>query len=153
VLISWRSLLLTAVLSMATGWLGAQMGVRWAVRTYPGPVAGAIQKTLRESLRDELKLSDQQRQAINAIEARYAPQNQLLQARMLAVNDEVIRALVHSLDAPAQMEIATAHLASAVAALQRATLLEMVEIQSELSDEQRAALNGRLAELLSRRST
>jgi nickel and cobalt resistance protein CnrR len=153
VLISWRSLLLTVILSMATGWLGAQMGIRWAVRTYPGPVAGAIQKTLHETLHAELKLNDEQRRRINAIETNFAPQNRLLQAQIRAVNDEVVRAVMHSLDAPEQMESATAHMASAVAALQRQTLLEVQEIQKALSDAQRAVLDDRLAELLIRRST
>lgn len=146
-IIHWRSLLLTIALSLATGWIGAQIGIRYTMIKYPGPASGAIESVLRQTL-PTLQLTDAQQRAIDAISAQYDPQSVRLRQQVRAVNAELASALVGSVEDDTQIESSAAHLGKAVNALQQEAMLQVQQVRKVLTAPQRAVLDAKVSEAL-----
>jgi hypothetical protein len=144
----WLSIGLTVIIALAAGWFGSELGVQRTLRSFPGPVSGAIRFAIKRSLTSDLRLSADQTRAIAALNARYEPRRQALTAEMAAAHEDLTRTLVGQSDYGPQARAAALRRNTVNAQLQELLSLYLMDVRRELTPAQRQTLDGNLSKVL-----
>jgi hypothetical protein len=144
----WLSIGLTVIVSLAAGWFGSELGVQRTLRSFPGPVSGAIRFAVKRTLSSDLHLSADQTRAIAALNARYEPRRQALAAEMVAAREDLARALVGQTDYGPEARAVALRRDTANEQLQELLSLYLMEVRRVLTPAQRSVLDRNLSKIL-----
>lgn len=64
----WRTIFATLAFSVVAGLLGSRLGIQRAIEIFPGPVSGAINLALKQTVHGALELSEEQENILAEIE-------------------------------------------------------------------------------------
>ena len=137
-----RNLLVTLVLAVAAGLLGAWVGTRYFSDGRGGPAS------LHAILHDELNLSAQQERRLEVAEARFAARRRLLEAEIRRANAELASAIRTSDRYGPAVQAAVEHFHVAMGNLQKATILHVFEMRALLTPEQAAEFDDKVSNAL-----
>ena len=140
--VPFKSAAITIALALAAGvagvWLGSQL-------LAPRPAA---ENSLHTLMHDQLSLSAQQEQDLEAIEKTFAERRQLLENEMRKANAELASAIRISETAGPEVEAAVHHFHDAMGELQSATINHVFAMRRVLSPEQRTRFDEIIAKAL-----
>lgn len=122
---------LCVVLALAAGALGA-----WCVTHYFAPLEQG--PSLHQMVHSELDLTSDQSDAIAAIEARYQDRRRALEAEMQAANQRLAAAVDADKAYTDEVQAAIEDFHGAMGALQRETIVFVLEMRGVLTPEQQA---------------
>lgn len=89
----WRTIVLTLVLSLGAGLLGAEIGIRRTLEAYPGPISGGVQWAIKKAIHGGLELSETEQQAVAMLEKTHAARRAELSAQLKQASLEFLEAL------------------------------------------------------------
>lgn len=141
-----RSIVITLLISLIAGMLGAQLAVDRALKAYPGPSYGAL-ASAGKIVRKNVQLTDAQKVQLMTLEGTYSP-------RMVALRHQVADATVALATAlraePGQKEAVLASMAleNAISALQDECLQYLQQVRGLLTPSQRIVLDTEIQKLL-----
>jgi Spy/CpxP family protein refolding chaperone len=140
--VSLKSAVITITLAFAAGvagvWLGGQL---LAPRLAP-------QNSLHAMVHEELSLTPEQEQELDAIEKAFAERRKALENEMRKANAELANAIRASDTAGPEVEAAVHHFHDAMGALQAETINHVFAMRRVLTPEQRTRFDEKLAEAL-----
>jgi Spy/CpxP family protein refolding chaperone len=144
----WRNLLITIVLAGLAAFVGARLGAR---RLQP-PEAPRAQLLLRDSVyrmvHQDMRLSADQTLKIDQIEDRYAHRRNALRAQIGSANAELGEALANEMALGTAAQRALDHLQESMGALQKETILYVLEVRAVLTPAQQQVLDQKVFESL-----
>ena len=122
---------LCVVLALAAGALGAWCVIHYLAPADTGP-------SLHQMVHDELELSADQADAIAGIEARYQTRRRALESEMQAANARLAAAIDTDKAYTEEVQAAIEDFHAAMGALQRETIVFVLEMREVLTPEQQA---------------
>ena len=137
-----RNVLLTLVLAVAAGVVGAWTGVRYFAGDHDDAVS------LHALLHDELELTSEQERRLHAAETRFASQRRDLEAEIRRANAELATAIRNSDRYGPEVQAAVEHFHSAMGDLQKATILHVFEMRALLTPAQAAEFDEKVSRAL-----
>ncbi len=144
----WRNVLITVVLAGLAAFVGARLG---AGRLEPVEAARSP-RLLRESVyqvvHKDLKLTEDQSRRIDEIEDRYAHRRNSLRAQIGSANAELGEALANEMALGTAAQRALEHLQGSMGALQKETILYVLEVRGVLTPQQQQVLDQKVFESL-----
>lgn len=137
-----RSIVLTLVLSLLLGGLGAWGGAEYVLHRMRPPTP------LHEMLHEELGLTADQQQRIEGLERTHAQRRAVLQAEMHAANVDLAKAIGarHAYTPEVQASVDRFH--HAMEELQKETILHVLAMRAVLTPEQAAKFDATVAKSL-----
>jgi Spy/CpxP family protein refolding chaperone len=140
--VSFKSAAITIALALAAGvagvWLGSQL-------LTPRPAA---ENSLHAMVHEDLSLTAQQEQDLEAIEKTFAERRKALENEMRKANAELASAIRLSETAGPEVEAAVHHFHDAMGALQTATINHVFAMRRVLTPEQRTRFDEKIAKAL-----
>ena len=137
----WRAIALTALLAALAGGAGTWISASWVLSNRAPP-------SLHEIVHDDLTLTPDQLDRIEAIEARFAARRPGLEADIRSANLELARAIEQSdVDGP-KVQAAVDHIHDAMGALQKETITHVFEMRSVLTPDQAKVFDDRIVSAL-----
>ena len=126
---SWKSIVLTAVLAALASGAATWASATWVMRDRQPP-------SLHSIVHEQLDLSADQNQRLDAIETRFAARRPALEAEVRAANRELAAAIAASGGDTPQVQAAVDHFHAAMGDLQKATITHVFEMRSVLTPAQ-----------------
>jgi nickel and cobalt resistance protein CnrR len=141
----WRNLLITVVVALMAGAAGGWLGSR-----APGePEEGLpLRQTVHQIVARDLELTPDQAKEVQAIEAKYFQRRIELRSRVADANRELADALMADMSFGREAQAASNHVEQGLGALQRATLLYVLEVRDVLTPDQQKVYDRRVREVL-----
>jgi nickel and cobalt resistance protein CnrR len=143
-----RQLIPTVVLAGLAGFAGVWLGARVFKADGPIPTAPlrvAVDELARRGL---VGLSNQQRDQIDAIEARFLRQRTKLRARIANANSDLSDALADEMSLGPKVETSIGHLQSMIGELQRETVGYVLELRAVLTEQQQKVFDEKVVAAL-----
>lgn len=145
----WRNLGITVVLAGAAAFAGARLGEQPPIKAAEAPRGRLLLRdSVYQMVHQDLKLTDDQRRRIDAIEARYAHRRNELRAKIGSANAELGEALANEMALGTAATRALDHLQQDMGDLQRETILYVLEVRSVLTPQQQQVLDQKVFESL-----
>jgi len=141
----WRNLLITVVVALLAGGIGGYMGARNLV---DAEEALPLRQTVAAIVRNDLQLSSNQTQEIQAIETRYFDRRTNLRRQVTDANRELADALMSDMAFGREAQEASNHVEQGLGELQRATIMYVLEVRDVLTPEQQMVYDRRVREAL-----
>jgi Spy/CpxP family protein refolding chaperone len=142
----WRNLLITVMVALLAGgiggWMGAQNVLDSDAQTLP------LRQTVREIVRQNLKLTPDQTKEIQSIEDKYYDQRTALRQDVATANRELADALMSDMAFGREAQQASTHVERGLGELQRATILYVLEVRDVLTPEQQTIYDRKVREVL-----
>ncbi len=142
---AWLNLLITLVVAGAAGFIGAWAGATSLGRDRETPL---LRQSIHEMVESGLKLTAEQRQEIDRIEARHTKRRNDLRVQIGRANVELAGAMSEEMAFGPQAQLAIDHLQQSVGDLQSSTVLYVLEIRDVLTTEQRRIYDQKVVEAL-----
>ncbi len=144
----WRNLVITIVLAGLAAFVGARLGAR---RLQPQE-APRTQLLLRDSVyrmvHQDMTLNADQKRKIDVIEDLYAHRRNALRAQIGAADAELGEALANEMALGTAAQRALEHLQDSMGALQKETILYVLEVRAVLTPAQQQVLDQKVFESL-----
>jgi Spy/CpxP family protein refolding chaperone len=140
--LSVRSALVTIVLAALAGVGGMWLGGRFLGRE------ASNAHSLHTMVHEELKLSHDQDQQIETLEATFSTRKKALEAEMRKANTELAAAIRNNETAGADVTAAVHHFHEAMGALQTETIEHVFAMRKVLTPEQRNRFDDKIAQAL-----
>ena len=137
----WRSSLVTIVLAGLAAFVGARLG-----SNPPSTPSQPLSERLFGILGGEVRLSSEQRQTIQSIAERYAPERDQLRLHSRMRNANLLRAMVQEERFGPETEEALSQLQVVMGQRLKQSLEYMQQVRQVLTPEQRAVFDRRLIE-------
>jgi Spy/CpxP family protein refolding chaperone len=137
----WRAIALTALLAALAGGAGTWISASWVLSNRAPP-------SLHEIVHDDLTLTPDQLDRIEAIEARFAARRPGLEADIRSANLELARAIEQSDGDGPKVQAAVDHIHDAMGALQKETITHVFEMRSVLTPDQAKVFDDRIVSAL-----
>jgi len=135
---SWRGLILTLVIALAAGFIGARLG---ALGGHAGGSGKLGQDTVRQSvdsmLDRDFKLTAVQKQRIEAIDEQFTRQHNLIWTDIYASNARLASAVATDMSLSTDAKSAILGIQEGVGRLHTASILYVIQVRGELTPEQR----------------
>ncbi len=136
-----RSAIVTVVLAFVAGIAGMWLGHQLLTSPTHGP-------SLHAMVHDELSLTPDQEQALDALESSFADRRQALEGEMRKANAELAVAIRTSEAAGPAVEAAVHHFHDAMGALQTETIAHVFAMRKVMTPDQRKRFEDRIGEAL-----
>lgn len=136
-----RGLLLTLVLTLFAAIGGTWIGTRYIYEQRHQP-------SLHEFVHEELSLSPEQKQRLEALEQDFAVKRRAREAELRAANAELARAIQVRHEYSAEVQVAVERFHQAMGELQKETILHVLAMRTVLTPEQAVQFDKRIAEAL-----
>lgn len=136
-----RGLLLTLVLTLLAAVGGTWIGARYIYDQRHQP-------SLHEFVHEELSLSPEQKQRLEALEQDFAVKRRAREAELRAANAELARAIQARHEYSAEVQVAVERFHQAMGELQKETILHVLAMRTVLTPEQAVQFDKRIAEAL-----
>ncbi len=138
-----RTLALTALVALVAGFAGV-----WLGSAFFRPPQIAQEPFLRETVftvvKRDMSLSETQERRVTEIEDNYLRERAQIRLRISAGNAKLARAMVEDMDYGPMTKAATDEVSSAIADLQRATIVYALTVRSVLTTEQQHIFDDRI---------
>ncbi len=149
----WRNLAITVVLAGLAAFIGADLGTRnLSLQKQTGAESARARLLLRDSVyqmvHQDLTLTGDQKRRIDQIEDRYARRRNALRAQIGSANAELGEALANEMALGTAAQRALEHLQESMGALQKETILYVLEVRSVLTPAQQRTLDQKVFESL-----
>lgn len=139
--ISWKSLAMTAVLAILAGGIGA-----WATSTWMN--ARDTAPSLHDIVHEDLDLSAEQLERIEAIEVRFSERRQTLESEVNQANRELANAIETADGDSRRVQPSVNHFHDAMGDLQQATISHIFEMRSVMTTQQATRFDQSLVKAL-----
>lgn len=133
---------LVAASSAAGVWLGSK------IFSVSGSVQELTHEEFHERLFSELRLSPEQRTLMEALEARYAPENSALRQALGNANRVLADRLATEPEFTMDVEVAVTNVHAAMLELQKASVRHLYEMRNILDDRQKETFDRHVAETM-----
>jgi Spy/CpxP family protein refolding chaperone len=137
-----RSIVLTLVLSLVLGGLGAWAGAEYVTHRMHGHAP------LHELVHEKLNLTPDQQRRIEGLETRHTARRQELQTEMRAANADLAQAIEARHAYTPQVQAAVDRFHHAMGELQKETILHVLAMRAELTPQQAAQFDATVAKSL-----
>jgi hypothetical protein len=131
---SWRWWLLTAVIAVAFGFLGARLGMQSPA---PRMGQGTVRASVESLLQREFKLSSAQRASIDEIDRKFTRTHNLIWADVRMSNAELAAAVAEDMSLNPLAKVAIQEIQQSVGRLHTESILYVLEVRQVLTPEQR----------------
>ena len=147
-MMSWKSILLTALVAALFGFAGAELGLR-----HEGTVPEARKVTLNDTINQlltQIDLTPEQKTAIGGINARYTRERNQLLANLYMARAQLGGAFSENMSLSGPTKEAIGQMQAIVGDLQTLTITYIVDIRSRLTPAQRQVYDQKVVEMLMR---
>ncbi|MEI9964782.1 MAG: periplasmic heavy metal sensor [Caulobacteraceae bacterium] len=143
---SWRGLVLTLVVTLliaaGAGFVGARLGMQRADTASSGPMGGGtVRQSVHTLLDKSFKLSDAQKQRIQAIDERFTRQHNLIWGDIRMYNAQLASAVATDMSLNPQAQAAIKNIQQSVGALHTESILYVLEVRKVLTPEQQTVFD------------
>lgn len=138
---AWRSLAVTALVAALAGGAATWASASWFLRDQTAP-------SLHTAIHDQIDLTPQQEERIEAIEEEFATERAALEAELRAANRELVAAISANRGETPEVQAAVDHFHIAMGDLQKATLRHIFAMRAELTPDQAEAFDAAVVESL-----
>ena len=142
---AWRGILLTIVIAVAAGFLGARLGMQGAARANVGSLAdnpsgrqGSVRQSVATLLNHDFKLSADQKTRIQAIDDRFTKTHNLIWADVRMSNAELAAAVANDMSLNQDAKNAITEIQDSVGRLHTESIEYVLEVRKVLTPEQRS---------------
>ena len=139
---AWRGLILTVVIALAAGFIGARLGAQASSGATPAASPGGGQGSVRESvgslLRRDFRLTPDQKARVAAIDAKFTRDHNMIWADIRASNVELAAAVANDMSLNQEAKNAITEIQESVGRLQTRSIQYVLEVRQVLNPDQRA---------------
>jgi Spy/CpxP family protein refolding chaperone len=133
---AWRGLLLTLVIALAAGFIGAMIGVRGAHSAHPSMPQGTVRQSVDGLLERDFKLTSDQKAKIQTIDEAFVRKHNLIWADIRRSNAELAGAVANDMTLNANAKTAIGQIESSVGELHTESILYVLDVRKVLNPDQ-----------------